>query len=66
MAKYVTFNAYDANLRVPSFAGINQYGDEINSAPIYARKAENVYTNGGVLQPIAACEVIMPSLSRPI
>lgn len=37
MGQYVSFNAYDADWRIPQFVGLNQQGDSINLPPIYAK-----------------------------
>lgn len=66
MASYNTLNAYDANVRIPEFKGLMQYGDGLNSDPRYASEARNLETKGGVLQPVAACEVMPPALPAPI
>ena len=63
---YVALNAYDADLRIPEFRGLMQYGDGINADPRTASEAENVDTLGGVLQPSGACVMLNPSTDNPI
>lgn len=53
MANFNTINAYDADCRIPSFLGLNQYGDMINGDPRYAVDEINMDTQGGTLQPFA-------------
>ena len=49
---YFTLHAYDADVWIPSFAGLRQ-SEEIASDLRYAMEAENVETFRGVLQPMA-------------
>lgn len=48
-----TINAYDADVRIPQFMGLKQYGDLMNGNPVYAEHAVNMNTKGGVLMPMA-------------
>ena len=48
-----TINAYDADVRIPQFLGLKQYGDLMNGNPVYADHALNVNTKGGTLMPMA-------------
>lgn len=48
-----TINAYDADVRIPQFLGLKQYGDLMNGNPVYAEHAVNMNTKGGVLMPMA-------------
>jgi hypothetical protein len=59
-------NAYDADLRIPEFTGIMQYGDGINADPRTASEAMNMETVGGVLQPMGACKLLTPSCPATI
>ena len=49
---YYALHAYDADVRIPGFVGLNQ-SDEIAVNLAYAMEAENVETPRGVLQPQA-------------
>ncbi len=49
---YFTLKAYDADVWIPSFAGLRQ-DEDIASDSRYAMEAENVETYRGVLQPMA-------------
>jgi len=60
MAKYNSIGSYEATSVIPQFTGLMQYGDGINTAPIYALEEKNVETKGGVLQPAAACTMLEP------
>ena len=51
-------NAYDADLYVPSFLGLNQNDTSLLSDMRFAVEAENVETPNGVLQPRAASVVL--------
>lgn len=66
MSGYVSIGAYDATLSIPQFKGLMQYGEGINSDPTYAADAVNVETRAGVLQPVAACELLLPTIAAPI
>lgn len=63
---YSSINAYDAETRIPGFAGLNQYGDTMNGDPRYADEAENLDTHGGILMPMAAPETLYEELPGPI
>ncbi len=63
---YITMNAYDADLRIPEFTGIMQYGGSINADPRTASEAINVETAGGVLQPAGACILLEPAVPDTI
>ena len=54
---YFTLHAYDADVWIPQFNGLMQ-AEEIASDLRYALDAENVETPRGVLQPMAAPEII--------
>lgn len=54
---YYTLHAYDADVWIPSFLGLRQ-AEEIASDLRYAIVAKNVETPRGVLQPMAAPEVL--------
>lgn len=66
MASFNSVGAYDASSRIPEFRGLMQYGDGINADPRYATDAKNMETTGGVLQPVAACEMLPAELPAPI
>jgi hypothetical protein len=63
---YVTLNAYDADLRIPEFTGIMQYGDGINADPRTASVTYNMDTRGGVLRPASDQTLLTPSVAAPI
>lgn len=50
---YTRINAYDADCFYPSFAGLSQYGDGIDTDPRFSPDASNLDTPAGVLQPFA-------------
>ena len=54
---YYKLNAYDADVWIPSFAGMNQ-AEEIASDLRFASVAENVETLRGVLQPMAEPDIL--------
>ena len=66
MASYNSIGAYEATSVIPEFKGLMQYGDGIGTDPRFATEARNVETFGGVLQPAAACQILVPSLDSPI
>lgn len=66
MANFNVINAYDADVRIPAFKGLFQYGDPIGGDFRYAREAWNVETPGGVLQPAAAPRLLPATLPAPI
>ena len=51
---YFSLHAYDADVWVPQFLGLNQSDDGMNQDIRYAAEQENVETVGGALQPRAA------------
>jgi hypothetical protein len=53
-----TINAYDADVRIPQFLGLKQYGDLMNGNPVYADHAANMNTKGGTLMPMAAPKIM--------
>lgn len=55
---YYSLNAYDADVRINSFAGLYQYGDNMNGDVRFAVDMANVETPAGVLQPMAATEEV--------
>ena len=61
-----TINAYDADVRIPQFLGLRQYGDTINGNPVYAENAMNMNTKGGTLMPMAAPVPMDGALPEPI
>lgn len=52
MAQY-RLNAYDADVFIPEFKGLMQYGDHIDGDLRYSPDCMNIATPGGVLQPSA-------------
>lgn len=58
MATYTSLGTYSGTLRIPEFKGLNQYGDQIGTNPCYAAEAQNALTQGGVLRPMAANEML--------
>lgn len=62
---YYTMHAYDADVWLPSFTGLQQ-ATEIASDLRYAMEAENVETPRGILQPMAAPEVLDYSFTAKI
>lgn len=51
---YFSLHAYDADVWIPEFKGLNQADIELNPDIRFASEAENVETPNGVLQPQAA------------
>lgn len=51
---YFSLHAYDADVWVREFRGLNQSDESLNSDPMYASEVENMETPNGVLQPQAA------------
>lgn len=54
---YFSLHAYDADVWVPQFRGLNQAEIDLNPDMRFASEAENVETPLGVLQPQAAMDV---------
>lgn len=54
---YYSLHAYDADVWIPEFNGLMQ-ADEVASDLRYAMEAENVETPRGVLQPMAAPQIL--------
>ena len=54
---YFSLHAYDADVWVREFRGLNQSDEMMNPNPCYADEAENVETIHGILQPQAAYDV---------
>ena len=55
---YYALNAYDADVHISSFTGLQQYGDHMNGDVRYSPEEHNVETPAGVLQPSAAPEIL--------
>ena len=55
---YFSLHAYDADVWIPSFVGLNEYGAGDSVDTRYATEALNVETPGGVLQPAARKEIV--------
>lgn len=55
MAQYV-MNAYDADVYIPMFKGLMQYGDQMGNDLRYSPDCMNVETPAGVLQPVTKLE----------
>ena len=66
MASFNTLESGRGRTTIPSFRGLMQYGDGINADPRYATDCRNMETPGGVMQPVAACILMAPSLAAPI
>lgn len=62
---YFSLHAYDADVWIPSFSGLRQ-SEEIASDTRYAMEVENVETVRGVLQPMAAPDVLSESFTDKI
>lgn len=63
---YYKLNAYDADVFIPQFLGLNQYGADTNSNPCYAVDARNAFTREGVIMPMEKCKLLPASLMTPI
>ena len=63
---YFTLKAYDADVFLTSFLGLNQAGDGVGMDIRYAMEAKNVETPFGVLQPQAATEVMETGFTAKI
>ena len=57
MGQYA-MNAYDADIYIPGFKGLMQYGDQMGSDLRYSPDCMNVETPGGVLQPVPAMQYV--------
>lgn len=55
---YYSIHAYDADVWIRAFRGLNQVDASLNSDPSYAVEVENVETKNGVLQPQAGIDVM--------
>lgn len=55
---YFSLHAYDADVWLPSFLGLRQLDESLNTDPRYATEVLNVETPNGVLQPHAAYRVV--------
>lgn len=55
---YFSLHAYDADVWISGFAGLNQYGPGLDGDVRYAVEASNLETPAGVLQPMAAPELL--------
>lgn len=62
----ISFNQYDATIQYATFTGLMQYGGGINMDLRYATDEKNMETFGGLLQPSAACTLMVPELPEPI
>lgn len=63
---YFSLHAYDADVWLPSFAGLNQYGPGMDGDIRYAVEEKNLETPAGVLQPMAAQTVLEASFQTRI
>ena len=63
---YFSLHAYDADVWISGFSGLQQYGDGMNGNPGSAVEEMNAETPAGVLQPCAAPEVMAPSFQTRI
>lgn len=57
MAQY-SMHAYDADIFIPEFKGLRQYGDPVDGDLRYSPDCMNAETIGGVLQPAAELEFV--------
>ena len=55
---YYSLHAYDADVWISGFAGLNQYGPGLDGDVRYAVEEANLETPAGVLQPMAAPELL--------
>lgn len=62
---YFSLNAYDADVRLPEFKGINQADISLNPDVRFAAEAENVETPLGVIQPQAAVKILTKEDTLP-
>jgi len=58
MAQY-SMNAYDADVYIPEFKGLMQYGDQMNGDLRFSPDCMNVETPAGVLQPAAKLKNVL-------
>ena len=63
---YYSLHAYDADVFIPSFAGLFQYGPGMDGDVRYAVEEHNLETPAGVLQPMAAPELLQYSFDSRI
>jgi len=63
---YYSLHAYDADVRIPGFAGLQQYGAGMDGNVSYAVEEKNAETPGGVLQPMASPEILSYSFNSRI
>lgn len=63
---YYSLHAYDADVFIPSFAGLQQYGPGFDGDVRYAVEEYNLETPAGVLQPMAAPELLQYSFTNKI
>lgn len=55
MASFFSLGAYNANVWIPQFRGLNQSDVLMNPDTQYAAEEENLETINGILQPMAEC-----------
>lgn len=53
-------------IHIPSFRGLDQYGDGVGLDPRFATECKNALTVQGVLKPMAQCEVLPGALPAPV
>ena len=63
---YFSLHAYDADVFIPSFSGLNQYGAGVDGDVRAAVEENNLETPAGVLQPMAAPEILRFSFENRI
>lgn len=63
---YYSLNAYDANVFISGFAGLQQYGPGLDGDVRFAVEEKNLETPAGVLQPMAAPELLPYSFNSKI
>ncbi len=63
---YFKLHAYDADVWIPQFVGLNQADVGLNGNPVYASEEENLETPRGVLQPQAPIKQVGKSFTDRI
>ena len=63
---YYSLHAYDADVFISAFAGLMQYGPGLDGDVRYAVEENNLETPAGVLQPMAAPELLQAGFQTKI
>jgi len=63
---YYSLHAYDADVWISKFSGLQQYGDGLNNDPGSAVEEQNAETPAGVLQPCAAPVIMQQEFATKI